>query len=317
MPSRINVPDFNLAATLECGQAFRWTRDAAGWYTGVVGKEVWRLRQNGNVVEWCSEGHASARPIGATTVAQKRDLPKHMGDYLTLDLALPAIVATFPTDDALLQAVKAHWGLRVLRQDPWETLASFIASSTKQIVQIRQIVAQLATRCGEPLAAGHYSFPSIETIARATPQQLLACKLGFRAKYLLTAAQMIDSGRVRFADVPAMEYERALEELQKIPGVGEKIANCVLLFAYGFRQAFPVDVWVSKALRQLYFPGRPPSAPRLRAFIETHFGPHAGYAQQYLFCYVRSQAARGGRSAKAIRAPGGCECRPGDGDHSP
>lgn len=193
--------------------------------------------------------------------------------YLTLDLALPKIVETFPPDEALRKAVKAHWGLRVLRQEPWETLASFIASSTKQIVQIRQIVAHLAARFGK-----NGSFPDVSTIARATPAQLRACKLGFRAKYLSAAARMVDRGEVRLFDLPGMEYERALEELQKIPGVGEKIANCTLLFSCGHHEAFPIDVHVQRSLQRL-FPGRTLMAQEIR----SHFGPYAGWAQQYLF----------------------------------
>ena len=273
MTDTIQVTDFNLAATLQCGQAFRWSRDADGWYSGVVGKEVWRLRQDGDAV---------------AAAGAQRARRQH---YLALDVPLAKIVATFPPDDALQQAVKAHWGLRVLRQEPWETLASYIASSTKQIVQIRQIVALLAARFGQPLAAGHYSFPAVAVIARATPQQLLDCKLGFRAKYLLAAAKLIDGGKVRLADVPALEYERAVEELLKIPGVGEKIANCTLLFSCGFHQAFPVDVWVARSVKRLYFPRRQISTPKLRAFTRSRFGPYAGWAQQYLF-YAERQRGR-------------------------
>lgn len=268
MTNRINVTDFNLAATLECGQAFRWSRDPDGGYTGVIGHRVCRLRQDGATLHG--------------------DIDPH---YLALDLDLSAVAATFPADAPLQAAVKAHWGLRVLRQEPWETLASYIASSTKQIVQIRQIVALLAARFGQPLAAGHYSFPAVAVIARATPQQLLDCKLGFRAKYLLAAAKLIDGGKVRLADVPALEYERAVEELLKIPGVGEKIANCTLLFSCGFHQAFPVDVWVARSVKRLYFPRRKISTPKLRAFTRSRFGPYAGWAQQYLF-YAERQRGR-------------------------
>ncbi|MEI6085641.1 MAG: DNA glycosylase, partial [Verrucomicrobiota bacterium] len=293
MTHRINVTDFNLAATLECGQAFRWSRVADGWYTGVVGKEVWRLRQIGNEIEWQADP-PHLNPLPQTTGKRKpvmqSPLPtggegqcEGLRHYLTLDRSLSAITGTFPSDDALQQAVQAHWGMRVLRQEPWETLASFIASSTKQIVQIRQIVDHLATRFGEPISGGYHAFPAIEVIARAAPQQLLDCKLGFRAKYLLAAAQMIDSGKVRLHDVPAMEYGRALEELLKIPGVGEKIANCTLLFSCGFNQAFPVDVWVERSVKRLYFPRRKVSAKKLREFSRSRFGPNAGWAQQYLF----------------------------------
>ncbi len=322
MTQRINVADFDLAATLGCGQAFRWTRQPDGWFVGVVGKEVWRVRQEGNVVVGNVGATFLSRPGPATrdrNVAPTTDLGR-IRHYLALDVSLPAVVATFPDDPVLRDAVKQHWGLRVLRQEPWETLASFIASSTKQIVQIRQIVAELARRFGEPIANGHYSFPSVDVVARATHQQLWDCKLGFRAKYLLEAARMIDGGKIDWGAItagatvgaaspprpageiaagtplppanvppPRMDYDAALEELMKLPGVGEKIALCTLLFSCGFDQAFPIDVWVERSLRRLYFHNKKVTARELRAFTRTHFGPHAGWAQQYLFFSERSR----------------------------
>jgi N-glycosylase/DNA lyase len=216
-------------------------------------------------------------------------------------------------------------GLRLLRQEPWETLASFICSSTKQIVQIRQIVANLCRELGEPireksarasiippaLPFGHdtcnvqtaegsvpvavalesdvrHAFPSIAAVALTTEARLRACKLGFRAKYLLAAARMIEAGKVRLDAIAGMDYPRAVEELTKLPGVGPKIADCALLFAWGRQEAFPMDVWIERALRQLYFRGQPRVTRReLAGFSRTYFGPHAGYAQQYLFHYVR------------------------------
>jgi N-glycosylase/DNA lyase len=261
MPETINAPDFDLAATLECGQAFRWSRTSDGAYTGIVAGKTQRLRQDGS------------RLTG--------DIDRY---YLTLDLDLHKITATFPDDAPLRQAVQTHWGLRVLRQEPWETLASFIASSTKQILQIRQIVGHLADRFGV-----NHAFPAVETIARAELPELLACKLGVRAKYLQAAARLIDAGTVDLAGIPRMEYDRALEELRKIPGVGEKIANCTLLFGCGFPQAFPVDVWVARSLKRLYFPRRKISPDKLRQFTRSHFGPYGGWAQQYLF-YAERQA---------------------------
>jgi N-glycosylase/DNA lyase len=299
MVSRINVSDFDLAATLECGQAFRWSRGPDGWFAGVVGGRVLRVRLRDGALEGDVDPH-----------------------YFALDVSLPDIVATFPDDEPLRAAVKKHWGLRVLRQEPWETLASFIASSTKQIVQIRQIVANLSGKFGKALGVrelapafgrqrqqagalqsqapllgdgndpGH-SFPAPDTIARASLPELAACKLGFRAKYLLAAARAIDSGKVRLDRLPAMDYDRALEELMKLDGVGEKIAACTLLFSCGHDEAFPIDVWVERALRRLYFAGRKATARQLREFARSHFGPYAGWAQQYLFFNERTQSGGG------------------------
>jgi N-glycosylase/DNA lyase len=274
MSNLINVADFLLAGTLECGQAFRWNRVSDGWFEGVVGKEVWRLRQKDRVLEWQGSRERGSR----------------IQNYLALDCSLPQIVATFPNDLFLHQAVKDHHGLRVIRQEPWECLVSFIASSSKQIVQIRQIVGLLSQRFGEPIDDTHHAFPTASVIARATHQQLWDCKLGFRAKNLLAAAQMIDSGQLDLHALRSMEYEHALEMLIKLPGVGEKIANCTLLFACGFNRAFPIDVWIERALRRIYFDGKDRvTAGDLRGFARSHFGPYAGWAQQYLFFNERTQ----------------------------
>ena len=298
MANRINVSDFSLAATLECGQAFRWQRAADGWFEGIVGREIWHLRQFGDALEWLVEGQAPAwLPAVATSptaaVTQKRDPPRRLQHYLALDVSPGKVLATFPNDPLLRQAIRDHHGLRVIRQEPWECLASFIASSTKQIVQIRQIVGLLAQRFGEPIHGAHHAFPTVSAIARASHKQLWECKLGFRAKNLLAAAGMIDGGKLDLNALRSMEYDRALEELTRLPGVGEKIANCVLLFACGFDQAFPIDVWIERALRRIYFPGKKRvTHSQLRVFTRSHFGPYAGWAQQYLFFNERSQKVR-------------------------
>jgi N-glycosylase/DNA lyase len=190
-------------------------------------------------------------------------------------------------------AVLACRGLRLLRQDHWECLASFILSSTKQIVQIRQIVGLLCERYGLPLAVPEgqpaaFSFPSAARLAQVNETELRACKMGFRAPYLLAAAHAIAGGRLDLSRLSVLPVEAARDELMKLPGVGRKIADCVLLFAYSFPSAFPVDVWVMKALRELYFPRRRIGLTRLHHFAATHFGPHSGLAQQYLFHYMRT-----------------------------
>ena len=197
-------------------------------------------------------------------------------------------------------AVAACRGLRLLRQDPWECLASFILSSTKQIVQIRQVISLLCERYGESVAAlpGHgpaWGFPSPARLAGVSEAELRACKMGFRAPYLLATARRIAERQFDLARLSRLPLAEARCELAATAGVGRKIADCVLLFAYGFPSAFPVDVWVMKALRELYFPRRRVTLRRLHQFAETHFGPNAGYAQQYLFHYMRVHARRASR----------------------
>jgi N-glycosylase/DNA lyase len=273
------VRDYDLGATLESGQAFRWNHVDGGW-NGVIHNRWVRLR-----ADQFSITAESAQPVSDWN---------WLTNYLQIGLDLTVVAASFPDDEPMRAAVNACRGLRLLRQDPWECLASFILSSTKQIVQIRQIVSLLCERFGEPLPAAPqyapaFAFPSPARLARASEAELRACKMGFRAPYLLETARSVTEGGMDLERLRELPVAIAREELVKLPGVGRKIADCVLLFAYGFQSAFPVDVWVIKALQKLYFPRRRASAKRLRHFSETHFGPNAGYAQQYLFHYMRTK----------------------------
>ena len=280
------VQDYALAETLTSGQAFRWRLKDGGWES--VLSEHWvRLEEEGD-------------GIRASVMGKKQDW-NWLREYLQLDVQLRDVTSTFPDDEHLANAVRECRGLRLLKQDPWECLASFILSSTKQIVQIQQIVTLRCARFGEPVAAAGdgewYAFPSVKRIAELSEAELRDCKMGFRAPYLKGSAEMILRGELDLEAIRKMEVARAREELMRLPGVGRKIADCVLLFAYGFQDAFPVDVWVLKAIRQLYFPRRRPSAKKVLKFTESYFGPNAGYAQQYLFHYMRTRIGRGGRKS--------------------
>lgn len=271
------VRDYDLAATLGCGQAFRWERRGDRWLGVMDGRWV-ELRQIGE--------HIFAR------TAEPQTNWHWLESYLQLRLDLAAVLATFPDDEPMRHAVAACRGLRLLRQPAWECLASFILSSTKQIVQIRQIVGELCARHGTPVPTPEtespaFAFPTAEQIAALTEPELRACKMGFRAPYLLGAARAVARGELNLTALREFSLAEARAQLLKLPGVGPKIADCVLLFAYGFPTAFPVDVWVMKALRQSYFRNRRVNLVRLRTFSATHFGPHGGYAQQYLFHSLR------------------------------
>jgi N-glycosylase/DNA lyase len=277
------VKNYALEATLTSGQAFRWWRGVAGW-EGVIGPRWVQLEQ---------------KPGGIlATVAEPVAEWGWLENYLQTRVDFEAIIKSFPSDEPIRLAVSACRGLRLLQQDPWECLASFICSSTKQIVQIQQIIALLCERFGDPVAAppGYapvFAFPSAGRIASLTESELRSCKMGFRAPNLLRTAQAIAGSaslgaKVDLDALRSMPLDRARKELVKLSGVGPKIADCVLLFAFGFQQAFPVDVWIAKALHQLYFPKRRPTPARLIKFSQTYFAPNAGYAQQYLFHYMRT-----------------------------
>jgi N-glycosylase/DNA lyase len=295
----LRVRDYDLAATLDSGQVFRWQSVENSWH-GVIGGHSVRLTQLAN-------------GIHAQTAAPVADWD-FLRQFLQTEIDFSAVLKTFPDDEPMRHAVARCHGLRLLRQDPWECLASFILSSTKQIVQIRQIVALLCERFGEPIAlprsAGlrpgalalpvrntpdqrpalqSFSFPTPRRLAAVTEKELRDCKMGFRAPSLLAAARQIADGSFDLEKIRSLDYAAARAELMKLRGVGGKIADCVLLFAYGFDTAFPVDVWIERALQELYFPRRRASDHRLRQFAATHFSPHAGYAQQYLFHYMRTK----------------------------
>jgi len=273
------VRDYDLDATLTSGQAFRWRRVGDAW-EGVVGARWVRLRA-------CDAG------IVAETALAIGDW-SWLREYLQIEVDLDAVLLSFPDEEPMRAAVAACRGLRLLRQEAWECLASFILSSSKQIVQIQQIVALLCERFGQALVVPPgrepvYSFPTADRLAAAGEGELRSCKMGFRAPNLRATAKAVAEGAINLESLRTRTVREARGELLKLPGVGAKIANCVLLFAYGFQGAFPVDVWVMKALRQLYFAKRRPSRQRLLRFTATHFGAYAGYAQQYLFHYMRTR----------------------------
>ena len=297
------VRDYDLAATLASGQAFRW-RERGGWWEGVIANRWVRLRQvdEGILAETVEsrESRVEGRRAAALDSRPSTLDPawRWLAHYLQTDIDLASVLLSFPDDGPMRAAVTACRGLRLLRQEPWECLASFILSSTKRIVQIQQIVALLCERFGESLVVpgGHepvFSFPTAERLAACAESDLRGCKMGFRAPNLLRTARLIADAEINLQSLHRRTLEEARAELLKLPGVGNKIANCVLLFAYGFQQAFPVDVWVMKALRLLYFPKRRISPKRLARFTATHFGANAGYAQQYLFHYMRTTNLRG------------------------
>jgi N-glycosylase/DNA lyase len=277
----LRVHDYDLAATLDSGQAFRW-RCSDGAWTGIIGDKWVQLTRTQQGIE--------ARTASAIADWQ------WLSDYLQVEVDLDAILSQLPDEPLLADAIRAHRGLRLLRQDPWECLASFILSSTKQIVHIKRIVEQLCGEYGQPLDTldGHpaHTFPAPGRIASLTEPSLRALRMGFRAPYLLEAARRLDSGRLDLKALRAWPLPRARAALMELPGVGRKIADCVLLFALGFDDAFPVDVWVMRALRSAWFPNQQVTRSQLVSFSEKHFGSHGGYAQQYLFHHARMESLR-------------------------
>lgn len=285
MTARAGEPDFarlpgdglDLAATLTCGQVFHWRRCGEGWL-GAVGEVPVYLQQEGEQVRV----NAEASEVAA--------------HYLALDHPLEQIYASFPLDEPMAAALAYCRGLRIVRQPAWECLATFITSALKQVAHIAQISHTLRERYGRRLEWNGetlYAYPTAETLAELTEADLRDCRLGFRAKNLLGAARMIARGEVSLERVATLPDGEARAELCRLPGVGEKVANCALLFGFERVQAFPIDVWIERALLQLYFARkRKVTTKRLREFSATYFGPYSGYAQQYLFHHIRTTQGR-------------------------
>ena len=282
----IRTPDFNLAMTLDSGQVFHWEKIGGG-FVGTIGDRPVYAEQCGSVLK-VRDGEAPSLPQARD---ETRALPGIVVHYFALDHSLEEICASFPADPIMNAARDFCRGLRIIRQPKWECLATFICSSMKQVAHIRQISLALRKRFGEPrhiVGRVLYTFPSAERLARASEKQLRACALGYRARHLRATAQLVSSGECNLEAWSALSDAELGKRLCALPGVGAKIANCVMLFGYERLRAFPIDVWIERVLRRQYFPRRRKiAAQRLREFSETYFGEHGGYAQQYLFHLAR------------------------------
>src|SRR5437762_1576003 len=290
----IEIPasDFDLAMTLDSGQVFHWEKADNG-FVGTIGDCAVYIEECGELLR-ASVASASSRLISD----DGQDAHAAICRYFALDHPLAEICASFPDDPAMNAARHFCRGLRIIRQPKWECLATFICSSMKQVAHIRQISLALRKCFGEPRQIGGrvlYTFPSAQRIARASEKQLRACALGYRAKHLRATAQLVSSGECNLEAWSALSDAELRKHLCALPGVGAKIANCVMLFGYQRLRAFPIDVWIARALRERYFPRQKKITPqRMREFSETYFGEHGGYAQQYLFHHARMISRKSG-----------------------
>jgi len=283
--TEIFAPDFDLEKTLDSGQVFHWERIGKA-FVGTIGDWAVCTEQRGEVL--------CARVASATNRSLRRDAQDAHAtifNYFALDHPLADICASFPDDPVMNAARQFCRGLRIIRQPKWECLATFICSSMKQVAHIRQISLALRRRFGDRRKVGDHvahMFPLAQRIASASKRDLRECALGYRAKNLLATARLVSSGECDLESWSALSEPDLREKLCSLPGVGAKIANCVMLFAYERLRAFPIDVWIERVLKQQYFPRKKKvSDLQLREFSETYFGAHGGYAQQYLFHHAR------------------------------
>jgi N-glycosylase/DNA lyase len=265
---------FDLDRTLSCGQAFRW-EPCEGWWQGIVENRAIRIRQDGNSLTFHGADEAYIR------------------DYFRLDQDLPAILASIDRDPAIHDAIRCCCGLRIVRQQPWECLVSYICATNTNIPAVKRRISLLAERYGTPIKGSFgtaYTFPEPEALTGVCRTDLWDCRLGYRTDYVCDAAAFATEHPDWAEHIASLPFEDARTELMRLRGVGPKAADCVLLFAFGFFEAFPVDVWIRRIVAQAYLPeltGRtctPKEYDRIRLFAREYFGGYAGYAQEYLYC---------------------------------
>ena len=272
-----------LGESLESGQAHRWRRLADGRYSGVLGGLLVHIGQNeAGVVEWQAAGDD-----GGTPVADR------LHSYFRLDDDIEAIYADIGRDRRVAEMTTRYRGLRILRQEAWECTVAFICSANSNIPRIHQNMEAMAEAMGEPIELDgevRYTFPAAERLASAGEGLLRELGLGFRAPYVAAAAQQVGEGDLDLDELARLPYAEVKARLMECRGIGAKIADCIAVFALDKLEAFPVDVWVRRALAEWYFPMQ--KKPPDRALVEwaqEYFGAYAGYSQQYLFHGRRRQ----------------------------
>lgn len=258
-----NVDTLNIALTLDCGQAFRWSENEDGSWHGVAFGRAVNISQNGT-------------EIAITGDVQNGD-EALWRSYFDLDRDYGAICEELKADKYLKSAIDEYSGIRILKQDEWEALCSFIISQNNNIPRIKGIVERLCASFGTDLGNGDFSFPTAETLSKLSVEDLAPLRAGFRAKYIIDAAQKVAGGEVDLAKMRICDMDEARDELIKIKGVGAKVAECTLLYGCGRVEAFPVDVWVRRIMAELY----PDGLPECTDGVE-------GIAQQYLFHWRRN-----------------------------
>lgn len=261
---------FDLGLSLLCGQAFRWRPTGDGGYRGVV---------EGTVVDiWQREEGTLRWEAGPRSLSSEQ-----VSSYFRLDDDLETIREAI-ADPAVDAAFTRYKGLRLLRQDPWETLISFVLSQVSNVPRISRTVESLAMHYGDHLGDGvSASFPRPEQLAQADENALRLLGLGYRAPHIVHISNAVNDGRVFIEPLRFEGYSEARERLMELPGVGPKVADCALLFSLDHLEAFPVDRWVIRAVEEWYNVGPGMSQEALANWARERFGPFAGYAGQYLF----------------------------------
>jgi N-glycosylase/DNA lyase len=270
-----NVNDFDPVHTFECGQCFRWYREADSSYTGIVKGRAANIS--------LSEEKLLIRGAGFG------DFTEVWFDYLDLGRDYSAIKEKLSADANVKKAIAFGGGIRLLRQDLWEALVSFIISTNNSIPRIMKIVAAISEAYGDKIlhdGRTFYTFPDAERLANTSLEQLMICRGGFRCRYIHAAARLVVEGSIDLNVLGGLGTSEAREMLKRFMGVGDKVADCTLLYSGLKYDVFPTDVWVKRVMEELYFE-RDASFKEIWKFSSENFAELAGFAQQYLFYYAR------------------------------
>ncbi len=275
----VGVKDFYLPHIFECGQCFRWNRQEDGSYIGVAKGKILHIEQREDELIL----HNSSIDDFHTIWMPYFDLAR---DYGRIKKILSQ------ENEILKEAVAYGWGMRILKQDIWEMLISFIISANRSMRMIQKSITLLCEKYGEYIGIyqgqRYYDFPKAEVLMRQSPETIRnVTRVGYRSPYIVGTAKMVAEGKIDLCQLESLSTKDARRELMRLPGVGPKVADCILLFALGKQDAFPVDVWIRRAMENLYFAGKETPPKQLCRYGEEKFGDLAGFAQQYLFYYVR------------------------------
>lgn len=276
---------FHIGQILESGQVFRFDKISDVSYLLVARQKLIKITQQADSTSVIIHN------------AHSGELEEIWKDYFDLETNYDHIAEVLSQkDEYMKKAISFGKGIRILRQDPWEMLISFIISQNKAIPHIKQCIRNITEKYGQALGEEdgqehmYFTFPTPEELSKATEEELRECKVGFRAPYILDACQKVYNGEVVLRDIYRMPTIEAKKELMKIKGVGPKIADCILLFAFGKTEVFPTDVWIKRVIEGIYFEGKDMKLEEIQQFAKDYFGDLAGYAQQYLFFYGRENA---------------------------
>lgn len=277
MSLTIDIPHLDLDQTLGCGQTFRWRRDDDGTWRGPIGDCVVTLEVRGG-------------ELRARSTPSRRGLPRRVSTYLRAGDDIGRIQASISEDEVLARGLRELKGLRLVKMDEWECLLSYVLATYANIPRIKRMIENLACRYGDVIDGDVHEFPDIGQMRAASVKDLESCGLGYRAKHVERLCRLVDDEGLD--SMRRMRYEDLRERLLELPGVGDKVADCVALFGFGRLEAFPIDVWIERGLLRLY--GVRGSYSRLRRFAQERFGGYAGYAQEYIYLNERVFARQGG-----------------------